>query len=157
MVNLFYLTFRPNAKIQISYVGDETTGKCRLGPILTIVLESDSETLMGSWVTGMQKMDKRLPVLQTNCREKLLSWTVSRILAVSLEGRSAGVLHRFRNIWYCSQNLCTWSNLICGSSRQAWVVDGVIMENVPEVSADELSSGHAGNVGQPGYCRFECR
>ena len=32
---------------------------------------------------------------------------------------------------------------IYGSSKPLWVVDGVIMEDVVEVSADELSSGNA--------------
>lgn len=83
-------------------------------PNLIIVLESDSEMIDEVVVTGMQKMDKRL---FTGASDKL-SGEATKLdgipdISRALEGRSARCFRTecFRNIWYCSQNPCTWSNL----------------------------------------------
>ena len=62
-----------------------------------------------------------------------------------LEGRAAGVSVQncIRYIWYRSQNPRSRATSIYGSSKPLWVVDGVIMEDAVEVSADQLSSGDA--------------
>ena len=63
----------------------------------------------------------------------------------SLEGRSAGV-----SVQNVSGTFCTAPKIrvrgatsIYVSSKPLWVVDGVIMEDVVEVDADQLSSGDA--------------
>ena len=132
-------------KIQISYVGMKPQ-EVSIKPNLIIVLESDSEMIDEVVVTGMQKMDKRL---FTGASDKL-SGEATKLdgipdISRALEGRSAGVsVQNVSGTFGTAPKIrVRGATSIYGSSKPLWVVDGVIMENVTEVSADELSSGDA--------------
>ncbi len=141
----FSVKLKKGGKLQISFVGMKTltiVGKDNM----TIRLESDSELLDEVVVTGMQRMDKRLftgSSTQIAAENAKLDGVpdVSR----ALEGRAAGVsVQNVSGTFGTAPKIrVRGATSIYGSSKPLWVVDGVIMEDVTEVSADELSSGNA--------------
>lgn len=132
-------------KIQITFVGMKPQ-EVSIKPSLVIVMETDSEMIDEVVVTGMQRMDKRL---FTGASDKL-SGEAAKLdgipdISRALEGRSAGVsVQNVSGTFGTAPKIrVRGATSIYGSSKPLWVVDGVIMENVTEVGADELSSGDA--------------
>ncbi len=140
----------PDAKgqqqyIQVLYMGYKTK-EVPLADNLTIQLELDSEVMDAAVVTGMTTVDKRLftgASDELKAEEMLLAGVAD--ITRSLEGRSAGV-----SVQNVSSTFGTAPKIrvrgatsILGDSKPLWVVDGVIIEDVTEVGADELSSGDA--------------
>ncbi|MDL2223089.1 SusC/RagA family TonB-linked outer membrane protein [Bacteroidales bacterium OttesenSCG-928-M11] len=131
--------------LTISYVG-MSTKEIPIKPSVHVVLESGSTKLQEVVVTGMQKVDKRM---FTGASTKI-SAADSKIdgiadISRSLEGRSAGVsVQNVSGTFGTAPKIrVRGATSIYGSSKPLWVVDGVIMEDVVEVSADQLSSGDA--------------
>ena len=97
-------------------------------------------------VTGMQKMDKRM---FTGATVRLSAATAKldgiADISRSLEGRVAGVsVQNVSGTFGAAPKIrVRGATSIYGSSKPLWVVDGVIMEDVTEVNADDLSSGNA--------------
>lgn len=131
--------------LKISFVGMKEV-KVAIKPILKITMQSDSEMLGEVVVTGMTKVDKRL---FTGASDRLSADDVKLdgIAEISrgLEGRSAGVsVQNVSGTFGTAPKIrVRGATSIYGSSKPLWVVDGVIMEDVVEVSADDLSSGDA--------------
>ena len=106
----------------------------------------DAEVLEEVVVTGMQKMDKRL---FTGAATKLDAEGVKlngmADISRGLEGRAAGVsVQNVSGTFGTAPKIrVRGATSIYGSSKPLWVVDGVIMEDAVEVSADQLSSGDA--------------
>ena len=96
--------------------------------------------------TGMTKMDKRL---FTGATDRLNSDEVKidglSEISRALEGRSAGVsVQNVSGTFGTAPKIrVRGATSIYGSSKPLWVVDGVILEDVTEVNADDLSSGDA--------------
>lgn len=113
---------------------------------MKVVMKPDAEILQEVVVTGMQKMDKRLftgaatKISAENAKLDGLA-DVSR----ALEGRAAGVsVQNVSGTFGTAPKIrVRGATSIYGSSKPLWVVDGVIMEDVTEVGADDLSSGNA--------------
>lgn len=141
----FSVKVNKGGKLQISYLGMKTvtlTAKNNM----TVKLESDTEVLEEVVVTGMQRMDKRLftgAATKISAEDAKLDGVpeVSR----ALEGRAAGVsVQNVSGTFGTAPKIrVRGATSIYGSSKPLWVVDGVIMEDVTEVGADELSSGDA--------------
>ena len=132
-------------KLSISYLG-MIQQQVDVKPFLEIVLMEDTKQLNEVVVTGMQKMDKRL---FTGATDKLDA-TKTKIDGLSdasraLEGRSAGVtVQNVSGTFGTAPKIrVRGATSIYGSSKPLWVVDGVVVENVTDVSADALSSGDA--------------
>lgn len=114
--------------------------------LMKVVMKPDAEVLQEVVVTGMQKMDKRLftgaatKISAENAKIDGLA-DVSR----ALEGRAAGVsVQNVSGTFGTAPKIrVRGATSIYGNSKPLWVVDGVIMEEVTEVGADELSSGNA--------------
>lgn len=113
---------------------------------IRVLMKPDAEVLQEVVVTGMQKMDKRLFTGATTKisaeNAKIDGMTdVSR----ALEGRAAGVsVQNVSGTFGTAPKIrVRGATSIYGSSKPLWVVDGVIMEDAVEVSADQLSSGDA--------------
>mgnify|MGYP001541192863 FL=1 len=144
----FTLTNVPGtAKIlRITYVGMQTIEVNIKSGTMKIVMKPDAEVLEEVVVTGMTKMDKRL---FTGAATKLSSEDVKldglADISRSLEGRAAGVsVQNVSGTFGTAPKIrVRGATSIYGSSKPLWVVDGIIMEDVTEVSADELSSGDA--------------
>lgn len=141
----FSLSAQQNSTLTISYVGmisQEIKAKANM----EIVLQADSKILNEVVVTGMQQMDKRL---FTGASDKLTAADVKLDgipeISRSLEGRSAGVsVQNVSGTFGTAPKIrVRGATSIYGSSKPLWVVDGIIMEDVIDVSADNLSSGDA--------------
>ena len=131
--------------IVVSYIGMKSQ-ELDIKPVMKIKLFSDDKQLQEIVVTGMQKMDKRL---FTGATDKLdgSKTKLDGIPDVSraLEGRSAGVsVQNVSGTFGTAPKIrVRGATSIYGSSKPLWVVDGIVVENVIDVSADDLSSGDA--------------
>lgn len=134
-------------KVQISFIGLKT----QILPInrkgiMKVVMESDSEILGEVVVTGMTKVDKRL---FTGAADRLTADDVRMDgmadISRGLEGRSAGVsVQNVSGTFGTAPKIrVRGATSIYGNSKPLWVVDGVIMDDVVEIGANDLSSGDA--------------
>ena len=141
----FSLSVPDGKKIVISYIGMKTeTFTPRDG--MTVTLEADGQSLDEVVVTGMQKTDRRLftgATTKISADDAKLNGVAD--ISRSLEGRAAGVsVQNVSGTFGTAPKIrVRGATSIYGSSKPLWVVDGVIMEDVTEVSADDLSSGDA--------------
>ncbi|MDO4164453.1 MAG: SusC/RagA family TonB-linked outer membrane protein, partial [Bacteroides sp.] len=135
--------------LRITYIGMQAVEVAIKSGTLKIVMKPDAEVLEEVVVTGMQKMDKRL---FTGAATKLSSDDVKldgmADISRSLEGRAAGVsVQNVSGTFGTAPKIrVRGATSIYGSSKPLWVVDGVIMEDVVDVSADDLSSGDANTL-----------
>lgn len=141
----FTLTVPAGKKIQVSYIGMVTQ---TLAPKanMKVVLQSDSHTLGDVVVTGMQKIDRRTftgSATKINAEDAMIGGLTD--VSRSLEGRAAGVsVQNVSGTFGTAPKIrVRGATSIYGSSKPLWVVDGVIMEDITDVSADDLSSGDA--------------
>ena len=141
----FSVKVNKGGKLQISYLGMKTvtvTAKNNM----TIKLESDTEVLEEVVVTGMQRMDKRLfSGAATQISGENVKMDGLADISRGLEGKAAGVsVQNVSGTFGTAPKIrVRGATSIYGSSKPLWVVDGVIMEDAVEVSADQLSSGDA--------------
>ncbi len=144
----FTLSVPAGKKLVISYVGMKSqtvTAK----PGMKVSLASDAQVVSEVVVTGMQKVDKRLftgattKIDASNAKIDGMA-DISR----SLEGRAAGVsVQNVSGTFGTAPKIrVRGATSIYGSSKPLWVVDGVIMEDVVNVSSDDLSSGDANTL-----------
>lgn len=144
----FTLSVPNGKKIQVSYVGMVTqTLTPKAG--MKIVMQTDATTLSDVVVTGMQKVDKRLftgSTTKIDAGEAKIDGMAD--ISRSLEGRAAGVsVQNVSGTFGTAPKIrVRGATSIYGSSKPLWVVDGVIMEDVVDVSADQLSSGDANTL-----------
>lgn len=132
-------------KLAISYIGMKTVTVSPKSNMV-VVLEADDATLNEVVVTGMQKVDKRMftgASTRISADEAKLSGVAD--ISRSLEGRAAGVsVQNVSGTFGTAPKIrVRGATSIYGSSKPLWVVDGVIMEDVTDISADDLSSGDA--------------
>ena len=132
-------------KIVISYIGMKTQEATPSGS-MKITLEPDAQQLDEVVVTGMQKMDKRLftgATTKISAEDAKLDGIAD--VSRALEGRAAGVsVQNVSGTFGTAPKIrVRGATSIYGSSKPLWVVDGVIMEESVDVSADDLSSGDA--------------
>ncbi len=140
----FTISVPSGKKLSISYVGMKTT---TVSPKADMVVKLASDGLLEDVVvTGMVKTDKRL---FTGATAKIDASSAKidgmADISRSLEGRAAGVsVQNVSGTFGTAPKIrVRGATSIYGSSKPLWVVDGVIMEDVTEVSADDLSSGDA--------------
>ena len=143
----FTISVPSGKKISISYIGMETqTVTPKNG--MQIVLQNSAE-LQEVVVTGLQKVDKRLftgSTTKINASDAKIDGMAD--ISRSLEGRAAGVsVQNVSGTFGTAPKIrVRGATSIYGNSKPLWVVDGVIMEDVTDVSADDLSSGDANTL-----------
>ena len=144
----FTVNVAAGKKLVVSYVGMETqTVTAKQG--MTITLKTDNNALSEVVVTGMQQIDKRLfsgAAIKLDASEAKIDGMAD--ISRSLEGRAAGVsVQNVSGTFGTAPKIrVRGATSIYGSSKPLWVVDGVIMEDVTDISADELSSGDANTL-----------
>ncbi len=141
----FTLNVPDGAKLQVSYIGMQTQ-TVRAKKDMVIRMEADSEVLGEVVVTGMQRVDKRLfsgAAVQLSGDDVKMDGLAD--ISRGLEGKAAGVsVQNVSGTFGTAPKIrVRGATSIYGSSKPLWVVDGVIMEDAVEVSADQLSSGDA--------------
>ena len=133
-------------EIIVSFLGMHTASAPVSTEPIHIVLREDANVLEGVVVTGMQKMDKRLftgSTAKVDAEKAKLDGVPE--ISRALEGRASGVsVQNVSGTFGTAPKIrVRGATSIYGSSKPLWVVDGVIMEDVVEVDADQLSSGDA--------------
>ncbi|MDD6378494.1 MAG: SusC/RagA family TonB-linked outer membrane protein, partial [Prevotella sp.] len=118
-------------------------------PNMKVTLQSDDRTLGEVVVTGLTTQDKRLfsgAATKIDASKAKLDGVAD--ISRSLEGRAAGVsVQNVSGTFGTAPKIrVRGATSIYGSSKPLWVVDGVIMEDVVDVSADDLSSGDANTL-----------
>ena len=144
----FSLNVPAGKKLVISYVGmkpQTVTAK----PGMKVSLESSAHVVDEVVVTGMQKMDKRLftgATTKIDAEGTKISGMAD--ISRSLEGRAAGVsVQNVSGTFGTAPKIrVRGATSIYGNSSPLWVVDGVIMEDITDVSTDQLSSGDANTL-----------
>ncbi|MDR1527130.1 MAG: SusC/RagA family TonB-linked outer membrane protein [Dysgonamonadaceae bacterium] len=140
-----------NFSLEFSYIGYETTTipLSNTEALKRVVLRESSAELSEVVITGMQRVDKRL---FTGAAAHLSQGDVKidgiAEVGRSLEGRVAGVsVQNVSGTFGTAPKIrVRGATSIYGDSSPLWVVDGVVIQNVVDVSADELSSGDAETV-----------
>lgn len=132
--------------LKITFIGMEPKEVPISDGTMKVSLQSDTETLDEVVVTGMQRVDKRLftgAATQLSAENVKLDGIPE--ISRALEGRAAGVsVQNVSGTFGTAPKIrVRGATSIYGNSKPLWVVDGVIMEDVTEVSADQLSSGDA--------------
>lgn len=139
---------RANPMLEISYIG-MVTQKVKGSSNMKITLQTDSKTIDEVVVTGMVKVDKRLFSGSTS-KIDASSAKIDGVADISrsLEGKAAGVsVQNVSGTFGTAPKIrVRGATSIYGSSKPLWVVDGVIMEDVVDVSSDQLSSGDANTL-----------
>ena len=136
------------ANLVVTFMGYKEV-KAPIAVVVNFQLEDDAEVLEGVVVTGMQQMDRRL-FTGSSAKVDAESAKISGMADVSrsLEGRVAGVsVQNVSGTFGTAPKIrVRGATSIYGSSKPLWVVDGVIMQDVVDVSADDLSSGDANTL-----------
>ena len=114
-----------------------------------IAMEDDVNVLEAAVATGMYTVDRRLntgSTVKIDAAESNIAGMAD--ISRSLEGRAAGVsVQNVSGTFGTAPKIrVRGATSIYGSSKPLWVVDGVIMEDVVDVSADDLSSGDASTL-----------
>ena len=134
-------------KVRISYVGFKTQDlDIKRNSLMKVILHTDSEILEEVVVTGMTKVDKRLftgAATRLTAEEVKLDGLAD--ISRGLEGRAAGVsVQNVSGTFGTAPKIkVRGATSIYGNSKPLWVVDGVIMDDVVEIGANDLSSGDA--------------
>lgn len=142
----FELTVPEGKKVLvISYLGYKTV-TVNAKPNMKVTLEPESQQIQEVVVTGMVKQDKRLftgATTKLEAEETMLSGVAD--ISRSLEGKAAGVsVQNVSGTFGTAPKIrVRGATSIYGSSKPLWVVDGVVLEDAVEMSADDLSSGDA--------------
>jgi len=147
----FELQVPSKSKIIISYVGYNnyvisTTSK---NINQTILLEEKTQTIEEVVVTGYQKIDRKM-FTGSASRVKADDAKIDGATDVSrmLQGKAAGVqVSNSSGTFGAAPKIrIRGASSIYGNQTPLWVVDGVVLEDVVEVSADDLSSGNAATL-----------
>lgn len=131
--------------ILVSYVGLETIER-RIGTKVVKVMMKDNAISLGDVVvTGYQKINRKMftgSASKINADETLLKGNPD--LTSSLQGKVSGVqITNVSGSFGASPILTIRGNSsINGTNKPLWVVDGVVLEDLMSVSAEELTSGN---------------
>lgn len=132
--------------LEVRYVGMNTLQVKATKKPMVIGMSTDAQQLGEVVVTGMSKVDKRLftgATTKLDAENTRLSGMAD--VSRSLEGRAAGVsVQNVSGTFGTAPKIrVRGATSIYGNSKPLWVVDGVVLEDAVEISADDLSSGDA--------------
>lgn len=132
-------------KIIISYIGLETIERKIGEKVLNITMKDNAVSLGDVVVTGYQKINRKLftgSATKVDANETLLKGNPD--LTNSLQGKVSGVqISNVSSSFGASPVLTIRGNSsINGTNKPLWVIDGVVLEDLMTVSAEELTSGN---------------
>lgn len=131
--------------LRISYVGFKTV-EIPIQDQVKVVLQSADQTISTVVVTGMVKIDKRLFTgASTKVGGDKVRLDGVPDAARALEGKAAGVsVQNISGTFGSAPKIrIRGVSSITGASKPLWVVDGVVLDDPVEISADDLASGDA--------------
>ncbi|MDR2131152.1 MAG: SusC/RagA family TonB-linked outer membrane protein [Odoribacteraceae bacterium] len=137
----------PGMIIQISYVSMKTqeivySGQTSINVVLEEIVQSIDEVI----VTGYQKIDRRLFTGSADVvKAEDLAVGGSNDVSRMLQGKSSGVqVQNVSGTFGAAPKMrVRGASSIYGDQKPLWVVDNIVLEDVVDVSADDLSSGDA--------------
>ena len=136
----------PRSTLIISYVGLQTR-EVRLSASQTtvsLVMREDQSNLQGVVVTGFQRIDRK-KFTGSAVTLKADDVKIEGVIDVSrmLEGRVAGVaVQNVSGTFGAAPKIrIRGATSITGDNKPLWVVDGVVLEDIVNISNDQLSSG----------------
>lgn len=140
-----------NFSVEIRYIGyaNQIIPLSDTNALVRIVLQESGTELSEVVITGMTRTDKRLFTgAATHLSQENVKIDGIAEVGRSLEGRIAGVsVQNVSGTFGTAPKIrVRGATSIYGDSSPLWVVDGVIIQNVVDVSADELSSGDAETI-----------
>lgn len=144
----FALSAPAGAALVFSFIGYDNV-EMAAGANMEVTMRSNAEELQEVVVTGMTRQDKRLfSGAATRIDAEAAKIDGIADVSRSLEGRAAGVsVQNVSGTFGTAPKIrVRGATSIFGSSKPLWVVDGVIMEDVVEVDASNLSSGDANTL-----------
>ncbi|MCB6972443.1 MULTISPECIES: SusC/RagA family TonB-linked outer membrane protein [Butyricimonas] len=136
--------------LQFSFVGMETQEIPYTGQkSLSIVMKDKSLQVDEVVVTGYQKIDRRLFTGSADIVKAAdLAVAGSNDVGRMLQGKSSGV--QIQNVsgsfGAAPKMRVRGASSIYGDQKPLWVVDGIVLEDVVDVSADDLASGDAATL-----------
>ncbi|GAO42585.1 SusC/RagA family TonB-linked outer membrane protein [Flavihumibacter petaseus] len=142
----FRLVAEPGDSIRFSYVGRSPVTVLYSGqPMMSILMESGSENMLNDVVvTGFQNIDKK-KFSGAATRIKADDAKLNGVVDVSrmLEGRAAGVsVQNVSGTFGTAPKVrVRGATSINGDNKPLWVVDGVVLEDIVNISNDQLTSG----------------
>ncbi|UAY50782.1 SusC/RagA family TonB-linked outer membrane protein [Ferruginibacter albus] len=140
----FEIKVKPNATLVVSNVGFETKEIKAGSASLNITLKEDVVSLKDVVVTGFQQINKKK---FTGASVKIKTDDIKTDGIVDagrmLEGRVAGVaVQNVSSTFGSAPKLrIRGATSINGDNKPLWVVDGVVLEDLVNISNDQLSSG----------------
>lgn len=130
--------------LQFSLIGMKTVERVIKTAILNVTMEDDIAALDEVVVNGFQKIDKRL-FTGSAVRLDANSVKLEGVPDISrgLQGQVAGVdVGNVSSTFGAAPVITIRGNAsINGANRPLWVVDGVVLEDAVELTAEELTSG----------------
>ncbi|MDR2585939.1 MAG: SusC/RagA family TonB-linked outer membrane protein [Prevotellaceae bacterium] len=136
-----------NATLVFSFVGYKTKEEAVNGRTqINVQLLLDATALEGAIVTGYQTIDRRLftgSVAVLKAESALIDGVAD--VSRSLQGKAAGVyIQNVSGTFGASPKLrIRGASTIYGNQKPLWVIDGIPLEEIVDVSPDDLSSGNA--------------
>jgi TonB-linked SusC/RagA family outer membrane protein len=145
----FQLTIPDGKQVLIfTYLGMEKQ-EIQTQPEMFVTLVPDLRILDEVVVTGYQKIDRKLFTGSASV-VKAADAKIDGVADVSrmLQGKAAGVqMTNVSGTFGAAPKLrVRGATSIYGNSNPLWVIDGVILDDIVSVSADELSSGNASTL-----------
>ena len=117
--------------------------------VIDVVLETDAKSLDEVVVTGYQKIDRANftgAAVKLKTEDIKLAGTID--VGRMLEGRAAGVsVQNVSGTFGTAPKIrIRGATSITGENKPLWVIDGVVLEDVVNISNDDLSSGNANTL-----------
>ncbi len=134
-----------NDEIVVSYIGMTTiTRKIAKSP-LVIVMKEDAMMVDDIVVTGYQAIDRKMftgSATSIKADEAILKG--SGDFSSSLQGKVAGLAIANVSSTFGASPIITirGNSSINGTNKPLWVIDGIVLEDLTNVSADDLTSGN---------------
>jgi TonB-linked SusC/RagA family outer membrane protein len=143
----FSAPLTPGMIIEVTYVSMKTREIVYAGQTsITVVLEEVTQSIEEIVVTGYQKIDRRLFTGSADIvKAEDLSVGGSNDVSRMLQGKSSGVqVQNVSGTFGAAPKMrVRGASSIYGDQKPLWVVDNIVLEDVVDVSADDLSSGDA--------------
>lgn len=140
----YALAARQGDSLRFTYLGKRSTVAIYRGQLLNVSLRKLEGQLSEIVVTGFQDLDKRkFSGAATTLKADDVKIDGLGDLTRSLEGRAAGVtIQNVSSTFGSAPKIrVRGATSINGDNKPLWVVDGVVLEDMVNISNDQLSSG----------------
>nr|WP_295871436.1 SusC/RagA family TonB-linked outer membrane protein [uncultured Chitinophaga sp.] len=141
----YNITVKPDDKLAFTFIGYDAviknTGKSQR---IDVVMKPGSKGLNEVVVTGFQEIDrKKFAGASTRLKAEDIRMDGTTDISRALEGKAAGVTIQSVSATFGSAPKVRIRGVtsLTGENKPLWVVDGIVLEDVINVSNDQLSSG----------------